>query len=155
MSDRDAEFRALYQDLRITDQQRYYTDRSAEYEQAHRQAIIVRNVFLIAAALVAVGAQFTSGTSRAGCGVAAALLAALAGAVTAFDALIGFPQLQKLYSDAALNLAEALINWDSTSAVGEPAGIERVEKILRTENGQWGQLAIKTAPQGGETAADR
>lgn len=154
MSARDAQFRALYRDLRIVDQQQYYTARSTEYEQAHRQAITVRNLFLIAAALVGVGAQFTSGTSRAVCGVVAALLAALAGAVTAFDALIGFPQLQKLYSDAALNLAEAGIDWDSAEAgEGEQAGIECVETIMRSENGQWGQLVIKSASQGGDAAA--
>jgi hypothetical protein len=154
MTARDTEFRALYRDLRIADQQQYYRDRSTEYEQAHHQAITVRNVFLIAAALVGIGAQFTSGTSRAGCGVAAALLSALAAAVTAFDALIGFPKLQKLYGDAALNLAEAQIDWDSADGGGESAGIERVEKILRAENGQWGQLAIKTTSKESQTVAD-
>lgn len=155
MSARDAQFRTLYRDLRIADQQQYYTERSTEYERAHRQAITVRNVLLIAAALVSVGAQFTFGTSRAGCGVAAALLAALAGAVAAFDGLIGFPQLQKLYSDAALNLAEAGIDWDSATAGGdEPADIERVEKITRTENGQWGQLVVESAAKGQQAAAE-
>lgn len=155
MSARDAQFRTLYRDLRIADQQKYYTDRSTEYERAHRQAVTVRNVLLIAAALVSVGAQFTAGTSRAGCGVAAALLAALAGAVAAFDALIGFPQLQKLYSDAALNLAEAGIDWDSAPADGdESPGIERVEKIMRTENGQWGQLTVQSAPKDEQAAGE-
>jgi SMODS and SLOG-associating 2TM effector domain 1 len=154
MSDHDTKFRALYRDLRIADQERYYKDRSTEYDLAHRQAIIFRNVFLIAAALAGVSAQFTSGIGRAGCGVAAALLAALASAVTAFDALIGFPQLQKLYDDAALNLAVAAVDWDSAGTGDKRAGIERVEKIMRSENGQWGQLAIKNVSKGGETTAD-
>jgi len=144
VSDRAAQFRALYRDLRIADQERFYNDRSAEYEQAHRQAIMVRNTLLVVAAVAGVAGQFTSGTGRAGLGVAAAVLAALAAAVTAFEALIGFSQLQKLYNDAALNLAEAGIDWDTAEPDGEtPAEVERVEQVFRTENGQWGQLVIK------------
>ena len=41
-----------------------------------------------------------------GCGAGA-----LAAAVTAFETLIGFPQLEKLYADAARNLKEAAIDW--------------------------------------------
>jgi len=143
MSDRTAQFRALYRDLRITDQLNWYTARSTEYARAHRQAILVRNVLLILAAAAGAGGQFASGTSRSGLGVAAALLGALAGAVTAFEALIGFPQLEKLYADAAFNMARAGIEWDVAADDGNLAGdIETVEQIMRTENGQWGQLAV-------------
>jgi SMODS and SLOG-associating 2TM effector domain 1 len=155
VSDRVAQFRGLYRELRIADQERFYNDRSAEYGQAHRQAIMVRNTLLLLAALAGVAGQFASGTGRAGLGVTAAVLAALAGAVTAFEALIGFPQLQKLYNDAALNLAHAGIDWDTPEPGGElPAEVEQVEKIFRTENGQWGQLVVKgitkAAPAAGE-----
>ena len=47
------------------------------------------------------------GTARAAWAVAGALLAALAAAVTAFETLVGFPQLEKVYGDAARNLEEA------------------------------------------------
>jgi hypothetical protein len=155
VSNRAAQFRALYRDLRIADQARFYNNRSAEYEQAHRQAIMVRNTLLLLAAVAGVAGQFTSGTGRAGLGVAAAVLAALAGAVTAFEALIGFPQLQKLYNDAAINLAEAGIDWDAAGPDGEvQAEVERVEQIFRAENGQWGQLVVKGIARPAPAAGD-
>ena len=145
MSDaRDAQFRSLYKELRIADQEHFYSDRSEEYEQAHRQAITVRNILLILAAVAGVVAQAVSGTSRASLGVVAAVLAALAGALTGFEALIGFAQLHKLYNDASLNLAKVALDWDAAEpGSGLSAGIEGVEKIFQTENGQWGRLAIK------------
>jgi hypothetical protein len=149
LTDRAAQFHALYQDLRITDQQNYYESRASEYQAAHRQAIAVRNTLLILAALAGVGGQVASGTGRAGLGVLAAVLAALAGAVAAFEALIGFPQLSKLYNDAALNLADASIDWDCAGPDDDlPGALERVEKIFRSENGQWGQLVAKDADSG-------
>jgi hypothetical protein len=146
MSAQAAQFRALYNDLRIADQREYYERRSKEYADAHRQAILVRNTLLLLAALAGVGGQFVSGTGRAGLSVVAAVLAALAGAVTAFEALIAFPQLSKLYEDAALNLASAEIDWRTADADGDvAASVEQVEKIFQTENGQWGQLVIEGA----------
>ena len=144
---RDEQFRAAYRELRLADQQRYYKGRSEEYHSAHWQAILVRNALLITAALVGIGAQFTYGTVRAGCGVIAALLAALAAALTAFDALIGFPQLHKLYQDAALNLEGLSIEWDQQAAgqAVSPEEIDSVEMITRAEVGQWGQLLTKSA----------
>ncbi|MCK2218295.1 SLATT domain-containing protein [Actinomadura sp. ATCC 31491] len=141
---RDAQFRALYRELRIQEQSRFYERRSEEYEGAHRQAVMVRNVLLLLSALVGAAGQFTSGTGRAACGVAAAVLAALAGAVTAFEALIGFAQLHKLYADAAHSLRAAAIDWDAAASDADVSEqIERVEQILRTENGQWGQLMLQ------------
>jgi len=80
---------------------------------------------------------------RGALGVAAAVLAALAGAVTAFEALIGFEQLRKLYGDAALGLAEAELDWDAAGATGDlDRDVRRIERVLRAENGQWGQLVL-------------
>jgi hypothetical protein len=143
-SGRTDQFRGLYRDLRMADQEGFYNRRAGEYEEAHRQAIGVRNTLLGLAAAVGVASQFATGTGRAGLGVAAAILAALAGAVAAFEALIGFPQLRKLYNDAALNLAAAGIDWDAApSGTDLQPEVERVEKIFRTENGQWGQLVVE------------
>ncbi|GAA3260847.1 SLATT domain-containing protein [Nonomuraea helvata] len=154
MTERDAQFRALYRELRIDEQRRFYEKRSDEYELAHRQAIGVRNVLLILSALAGVAGQFATGTGRATCGVAAAVLAALAGGVTAFEALIGFAQLRKLYGDAALNLRTAALDWDAAEAEADVAAqVERIEQIFRTENGQWGQLMVQhevTPPPGAE-----
>jgi hypothetical protein len=149
MSERADQFRDLYRELRITDQEGFYNGRAAEYERAHRQAITVRNALLVLAAVAGVAGQFTAGTGRAGLGVAAAILAALAGGVAAFEALIGFPQLQKLYNDAALNLAAAGIDWDAARSGRDlESELERVEKIFRTENGQWGQLVVEGNAKG-------
>ncbi|GAA4949122.1 hypothetical protein HD597_002345 [Nonomuraea thailandensis] len=144
MSDREAQFRALYRELRIGDQSTFYEERRREYDRAHHQAIVVRNVLLLLSALLGVAGQLTSGTARAGCGVAAAVIAALAGAVTAFEALIGFAQLRKLYGDTAFNLRTAALDWDAAPADQSVGGqIERIEQIFRTENGQWGQLMVQ------------
>lgn len=145
MTDHMTQFHALYGELRIADQKRYYLDRRDEYRRAHRQAIIVRNVLLVAATLVGVAGQFTDGSARAGLSIVAAVCAALAGVVTAFGALIGFPRLSKLYSDACVNLAEAEIDWEALDPHHDDVGVglDRVEEIFRKENGQWGQLVVR------------
>ena len=144
MSERDHQFRQLYRRLRIEDQKRYYHSRAKEYGDAHRQVVVVRNILLFAAAVAGVVSQVVTGSARGGWAVAAAVLSSLAGALTAYEALIGFPQLTKLYSDAERNLDEAAIDWDEPSAKTADE-IERVECIFRSERGQWGQLVVKTA----------
>jgi hypothetical protein len=148
----------LHRRLRIEGQQRYYSLRTKEYRSAHGQVVVVRNSLLLAAAVAGVVSQTTNGSARAAWAVVAAVLGSLAGAVTAFDSLIGFPQLEKLYSDAERNLEEAAIDWDESGAdIADE--IERVEWIFRSERGQWGQLVVKSAtstqPAGQEDDVDR
>jgi hypothetical protein len=144
MTDHMTEFHALYGQLRIADQKQYYLDRRDEYRRAHQQAILLRNVLLVAATLVGVAGQFTEGFARAELSIAAAVCAGLAGVVTAFGALVGFPRLSKLYADAWANLAEAEIDWEALDPHGDVAeGLDRVEEIFRKENGQWGQLIVQ------------
>jgi hypothetical protein len=146
MSEHTAQFRMLYKELRILDQRQFYEARSAEYAEAHRQAVLVRNTLLLLASLAGVAAQFVTGAGRAGFGVLGGVLAAFAAAVAAFESLIGFEQLRKLYTDAALGLAEAEIDWDAGAAGGDvQAQVDRVEGIFRAENGQWGQLVLQSA----------
>jgi len=143
-ADRATEFHALYRELRIHDQKTFYERRRDEYRGAHRQAIVVRNALLFAAALAGLGSQFADGTLRSVIAIVAAALAALAGAVTAFSALVGFSWLDKLYDDAGHNLAEAEIDWRALDPHGDvEGGLERVEEIFRKETGQWGQLAVQ------------
>jgi TRAP-type C4-dicarboxylate transport system permease small subunit len=111
--------------------------------------VTVRNVLLVLAALAGLGGQLVTGTWRAGSGVLAAVLAALAGAVTAFEALIGFVQLEKVYDDAELALAQAEIDWDAGSGGDLAADLDRVEQIFRSEAGRWGQLATENTPKTG------
>ncbi len=149
MSDRAAQFHALYRHLRIDDQRGFYESRGKEYADAHRQAIVLRNVLLLLSSGAGIAGQLFAGTGRAGLSVIAAVLAALAGAVTAFETLIGFPKLRQLYEEVALNLSAAKIDWDAAKPDGDmTAEVERVEKIFRTENGQWGQLVAEGAAKG-------
>ena len=153
MTDRSRQFRDLYSALRIHDQRKYYADRAKEYRAAHRQVVVVRNVFLLAAAASGLIAQIFDGTPRAAWGIAAAVLGSLAGALTAYDSLIGFPQLEKLYSDAERNLEEAAIDWDLPEA-DLAAELDRVEWIFRSERGQWGQLVVTQATATQPTTPD-
>ncbi len=120
MTARDEEFRDLYRDLRIDDQAGWYASRSAEYKSAHQQAVYARNWLITLAGLLGVVGQIWSGTPRAALGVVAAVLAALAGTVAAYDALLDFPKLQKLYGDAALNVTEVGIDWADAPAEHRP-----------------------------------
>jgi len=152
MTDRMKQFRSLYRKYRVDDQRRFYEARSREYARAHDQGIAVRNALLLLAAVAGVAAQLPE-ANRPALGVAATLFAGLAGAVTAFEALIGFEQLRKLYDDAALGLAEAELDWDAEELAGDPGpedlarDIRRVERVLRAENGQWGQLVLHRPPE--------
>ncbi len=75
------------------------------------------------------------------------MLAALATAVTAFDTLMGFPHLDKLYGDAASNLEEAAIDWRNADPASTDltAEVDRVEDVFRSERGQWGQLLVTSS----------
>jgi hypothetical protein len=145
VTDRTAEFRALYKHLRIADQREFYENRSHEYDRANRQAIAVRNTLLAGAALAGIVGQLFADTGRTWAGLTAAVLAALATAVTAFESLIGFGPLAKLYHDAAINLAQAEVGWGAGGS-DLAADVEKVEAVFRSENGQWGQLAIQSVP---------
>ena len=145
-ADRARAFHRLYLRLRIDDQLRYYQARRGEYANAHRQAVVLRTALLLGAAAAGVVTQSTAGTARAAWAVAGALLAALAAAVTAFETLVGFPQLEKVYGDAARNLEEAKVDWEDVDPDTVPEReVERVEDVFRSERGQWGQLVVKSA----------
>jgi hypothetical protein len=153
MTGRENEFQALYHALRIRDQKQYYDNRCEEYEAAHRQTVVLRNALLVLAALAGVAGQFTGPTARGVLAVVAAVLGALAAAVTGFEALIGFPQLSKLYSDAACNLAEAEIDWTNRTRDADLGpDVDRVEEIFTKEISQWGQLVAEAATEAAKTA---
>lgn len=144
--ERVADFRRLYRELRIRDQHLYYVRRRDEYERAHRQAVIVRNILLMIAGVCGVAGQAVEGAARAGWSVGAAVLGGIAAAVIGYEALVGFSRLAKLYGDVARNLAEAELDWNDSSPPADVAAeMHRVEEVLRAENGQWGQLVIESA----------
>lgn len=149
MTDRAGDFRRFYRERRIEDQLAFYRSRHAEYAKAASQATAVRDLLLAAAAIAGFLTPFVTDTGRAVCGVTAAVLAALAAAVTAFEALIGFAPLTKLYDDTVQNLAKADEEWSSNAVPTEDLGdrVERVERVFRSENGQWGQLVVESDRQ--------
>lgn len=148
MTERAEQFHGLFLALRIEEQRVYYTERSREYRKAHEQAVIVRNVLLLGAAVAGGIGPFVPDRVRAILGVVGAVLGALAAAVTAFETLIGFPQLEKIYGDAARNLEEAKLDWqDLDPDTMSAAEFERVEDVFRSERGQWGQLVVKSPAQ--------
>jgi hypothetical protein len=134
----------LYEEHRVQAQRRFYEARSKEYRRAREQAVMLSSLLLAAATLTGVVAVLTAGTARALMGVAGALLAALAAAVTGYESLMAFGQLAKLYEDAAANLRLAAAGsaepaW-SSARFGRR--VDRVERVFRLESGQWGQLTI-------------
>ncbi|MFN8082072.1 MAG: SLATT domain-containing protein [Kineosporiaceae bacterium] len=155
MSTRDEDFRRLYRTERIGHQLSWYRARSSEYRAAHNQAILLRNGLLWVAALCGVaGAAPVGATARTALGLSAALMAALATVVTGYDTLIDFDAVRKLYDDAAANLDQADIDWDAAGAADLPELVERVEDVLETENGRWGQLLRASAEASAIAAAD-
>jgi hypothetical protein len=144
MNERTAAARAVYKDLRISHQLAFYRQRVDEYSRANSQAITVRNVLLGLAAVAGALGQFGGASVRVATGVSAVVLATIAAAVTAFEVLIGFAPVAKLYDDAAVNLEQACLDWDAgTDLSGD---VDRVEQIFHAETGQWGQLTVQTTP---------
>jgi hypothetical protein len=139
MTDRVRQFRSLYLDMRIQRQRHFYERRARDYESAHRQAVVLRSALLALAMVLGIVAQFVSGMSRGVLGVVAAFLATLAGAVTAFEALIGFGSLSRLYRDTALNLAESEIDWNGSMEAGGTS---------RRRCGGWNRCFASRTPSG-------
>jgi hypothetical protein len=145
--DRATQFHQLYRSCRIVGQKNFYTDRCEEYLTAHDQAVVLRNVLLLSAAIAALTGQLFSGTGRAGLSVLAALFVTVAGSVTGYESLIGFSQLAKVYGDAAVALETAQITWDGCAPAGDSTALMTwVEEAITRENGQWGQLTAGTEP---------
>jgi conflict system pore-forming effector with SLATT domain len=142
MSDeRTAAFRRLYAEARIADQRDFYNDRQKAYESANRRSMLWRNLLLVAAAVAGVvGTSISSEAGRTGLGLGAAICAALAAILTAWETLMGFGPNAKLYEDARINLDEN--GLDEGSDLAEQ--VRAVETVLRRENSRWGQLTLKS-----------
>ncbi|MEV4516677.1 hypothetical protein AB0K00_47965 [Dactylosporangium sp. NPDC049525] len=154
MTDRDTQFRELYETHRIQEQQRFLEMRRDEFRNAYKQGVRLRNGLLVLSAVVGAGAQVFTGpnsaTARGVAGLIAALIAAIAGAVAGYSALMGFSSLRRSYADARKGVSSAGHLW--REAPDDPEALLRVEEVLRTENGHWGQLVLRnaegTAPPG-------
>ena len=68
-------------------------------------------------------------------------------ALTEIDAVISFGRLEQLHADTAHYLSEAALDWDEIDPQADlTTEVGRVEEILRTENGQRGQLVVESTP---------
>lgn len=147
MTERNAEFAALYTQDRLLDQLDFYHKRRVEAEGARDQAIGAKAVLLgLAAVAGVVGAAYPG--ARSALAIAAAFLAALATALSAYQSLYAFPRLAKLYKDAETSLTalRALGLSVELEASEFRARVELIETVFRQENGQWGQLAKDSHP---------
>lgn len=135
-----ADFRRFYAEQRIEGQRRYYEARAREYEAANHQAVLWRNLLLVAASIAGVvGAALPEGW-RTWLGLTAAVCAALAAALAAYESLMGFGPNAELYREAAISLDEAALD-DDAEGPGLIAQVRAIEEVLRGENGHWGQLS--------------
>jgi conflict system pore-forming effector with SLATT domain len=142
VTERSRQFAEFYLKDRLEDQLNWYQGRRAEAEQARDQAIWGKGVLLALAAVAgALGAIFPS--VRIGLAITASFLAALATALTAYQALYGYHRLAKIYRDAEASLVALRAHGlDPDLPIYElRARAARIESVFKQENGQWGQLA--------------
>ena len=148
MDERDRQFLALYQTYRHEDQRAYYEERRSEFEAAHEQAITLTGVLMMLAAVAATLAAADAGGLQAWWAVLAVSLPMVSTAVAAYDNLYAFEQQAKLYRDAGDSLlfvrADAPDLRPGLTAAGACRAlnsyVNRVESVMRREQGQWGQL---------------
>jgi hypothetical protein len=136
----DAGFRRFYTEQRIEGQRRYYEARAVEYEAANHQAVLWRNILLVAASIAGIVGTALSEGWRTGLGLTAAVCAALAAALAAYESLMGFGPNAELYREAAIGLDEVALD-DDVEGPELVAQVCAVEELLRGENGHWGQLS--------------
>jgi len=147
VSDRSTEVLALYQKHRLEDQLGFYRGRCELFDRATGQAAVVSAVLLGLSAAAAALAGASTGSPHLWTALAA-ILPALATAVASFGALYAFDQQSKLYADAIRALVAiqreapdlAGLADDPARATAIAGYVEKVESVLRKEQGQWGQL---------------
>lgn len=145
MSSREEQFLRVYERARVDDQAEFYDRRIGEFARAGRQVATIGAVTFGLSSAVAVFAGLDV-RGKAVLAVFAVALPAVSTALGAFDALYGFDRHVKLYGDAARSLAR--IDPPEPEPESIAAYVDSVETVLRTEQGQWGQLAadLSTAP---------
>jgi hypothetical protein len=143
VSSREEQFLAVYSRCRVDDQVSFYGDRIREFAQARRQlATLAAIIFGLSSAVsVAAGLEITG---KAVVAIFAVVLPALSTALAAYDALYAFERHGKLYADGLRALVKIEPPEPDLPAIA--TYVQSVESVLRTEQGQWGQLAADIAP---------
>lgn len=152
---RERKFLELYQKYRYEHQIDFYRSHTLEFEQAHRQAIVVGAILMIIAALASALSSYSFAPPlRLTYLIIAAISPVLYTALTAYSSLYAFEQQAKLYQDTVYALLKVhTLSPDIQQSLSEQAFaeqvhdyIDKVENILLVEQGQWGQLAGKMRP---------
>jgi ABC-type transport system involved in cytochrome bd biosynthesis fused ATPase/permease subunit len=154
MSERNEQFLALYQQYRFEDQRGWYERRRAEFEAAYGQVITLTGLLMVLAGTAGTLAAADVGGSKTLWAVLAVVFPVLSTALSAYNGLYAFERQAKLYRDAANMMHRAQADApDLTQGITE-AGyrralsvyVNKVEGILRKEQGQWGQLISEIEP---------
>lgn len=141
-------FLALYGEHRLQDQRAYYHQRREEFERAQQQANLAAGLLMVLAAASAAAAG-ANATPRILWVVLAAILPATAGLGQMMQRLFAYERLAKLYEDAARALADVgaapIVDGPDDDEMARRVGayVDKVETILRKEQGQWGQLVAE------------
>jgi len=147
VSSRVEQFAEVYRQERVGDQRAFYEDRAATFQAAHRQLVLVSAVVLGISATIGLLAGLDI-PGKLILAIGAAILPAATTVISAYEGVYGFERVAKLYRDAARNLrlVEPPELADGASAhEAMSAYVADVERILKSEGGQWGQLALETA----------
>jgi hypothetical protein len=130
----------LYEAYRVDDQVNdFYTPRVQEYGSAFDQSLAIKRLLLLLGAIAGVLAAADVGGLRALWSVLAAAFPALSTALVAYDGLISFERLAKLYGDVVSSVRQvAKPASENPQAVSDY--VATVEGIFLREQGQWGQL---------------
>ncbi len=154
MNKRQEQFLSLYLENRHKDQAAYYRSRHREFDRARSQAIILSGVLMFLASIVSLLAANDMFGEKWIWAILGVFFPALSAALTSYSSLYSFEQQAKLYQDAsfALHRIEASavdLNRAADDADKEAkleAYVTQVEEILRSEQGQWGQLISQLKP---------
>ncbi len=153
MSQRDVQFLELYQKCRYKDQESYYERCKDEFEGARGQAFWLITGFMLlatfAAALTSAVITLNVGIAKL-CASLVVIFPICASMISAYDTLYAFERHIKLYDDVIISLHHAYVDKpelgedDYYEAIGKY--VNEVERILRTEQGQWAQLSNEIHP---------
>lgn len=147
MSERSRQALALYRAARVKDQLDYYARTSAEYNRAAAQSIALAAVLLSFTTLTGALAGLEI-SGKMGWAIAATVIPAVSTALAALHALFGFERVSKVYGDAIHSLHRLeepdLTDIEDDAAAAEVAAYATaVERVLRNEQSQWGQLTAE------------
>jgi SMODS and SLOG-associating 2TM effector domain 1 len=150
VNERNRDLLRFYQKHRITDQLKFYTARQELFERATGQGLALSATLLgfTSAAGALAGASLGWGPLWT---TLAVIFPAISTALAAYVALYAFEQQSKIYGDAvrAVRAAARVIPPpDVVSGGQQPEAniadlVQRVEGVMRREQGQWGQLTAQ------------